>query len=152
MAFGESEIGERLDLLVDLVGEIAGDPVLTHAFIQLVAQLSDAFDAAFRSHRTAQQICVITRAATDRHRDLHELLLEQRYPECPFQDRFERRLLIGHGFLDGGTAYVWVHRAALDRARPNQRDLDHEVVETAVSYTHLRAHETDSYLVCRLLL
>src|SRR5665647_202807 len=26
------------------------------------------------------------------------------------------------------------------------------VVPTAVSYTHLRAHETDSYLVCRLLL
>src|SRR5664279_4525342 len=24
--------------------------------------------------------------------------------------------------------------------------------DTAVSYTHLRAHETDSYLVCRLLL
>ena len=24
--------------------------------------------------------------------------------------------------------------------------------EEAVSYTHLRAHETDSYLVCRLLL
>ena len=23
---------------------------------------------------------------------------------------------------------------------------------TSVSYTHLRAHETDSYLVCRLLL
>ena len=26
------------------------------------------------------------------------------------------------------------------------------VGKTAVSYTHLRAHETDSYLVCRLLL
>ena len=25
-------------------------------------------------------------------------------------------------------------------------------VSKAVSYTHLRAHETDSYLVCRLLL
>src|SRR5665647_1295261 len=25
-------------------------------------------------------------------------------------------------------------------------------VQQAVSYTHLRAHETDSYLVCRLLL
>ena len=24
--------------------------------------------------------------------------------------------------------------------------------QTTVSYTHLRAHETDSYLVCRLLL
>src|SRR5680860_186890 len=30
---------------------------------------------------------------------------------------------------------------------------DHELVDTdPVSYTHLRAHETDSYLVCRLLL
>src|SRR5665647_2186814 len=29
--------------------------------------------------------------------------------------------------------------------------LDNKVVDT-VSYTHLRAHETDSYLVCRLLL
>src|SRR5665647_3416985 len=27
-----------------------------------------------------------------------------------------------------------------------------EVAITSVSYTHLRAHETDSYLVCRLLL
>src|SRR5665647_3688900 len=26
------------------------------------------------------------------------------------------------------------------------------ICNTAVSYTHLRAHETDSYLVCRLLL
>ena len=26
------------------------------------------------------------------------------------------------------------------------------VYDKAVSYTHLRAHETDSYLVCRLLL
>ena len=26
------------------------------------------------------------------------------------------------------------------------------VLTPAVSYTHLRAHETDSYLVCRLLL
>src|SRR5665647_3750176 len=30
---------------------------------------------------------------------------------------------------------------------------DRELIPTeAVSYTHLRAHETDSYLVCRLLL
>ena len=29
---------------------------------------------------------------------------------------------------------------------------ENEEYEMAVSYTHLRAHETDSYLVCRLLL
>ena len=28
----------------------------------------------------------------------------------------------------------------------------HNAGHTPVSYTHLRAHETDSYLVCRLLL
>src|SRR5680860_1090899 len=31
-------------------------------------------------------------------------------------------------------------------------DLPHQVDAPPVSYTHLRAHETDSYLVCRLLL
>src|SRR5664279_3695407 len=30
--------------------------------------------------------------------------------------------------------------------------VDGQTMEEAVSYTHLRAHETDSYLVCRLLL
>src|SRR5680860_300844 len=31
-------------------------------------------------------------------------------------------------------------------------DMRHFLDPSAVSYTHLRAHETDSYLVCRLLL
>src|SRR5680860_377788 len=41
---------------------------------------------------------------------------------------------------------------------PNDEDYDELVlaknipVQSPVSYTHLRAHETDSYLVCRLLL
>src|SRR5665647_1773010 len=37
----------------------------------------------------------------------------------------------------------WLSKAALARCLP---------LGMAVSYTHLRAHETDSYLVCRLLL
>src|SRR5680860_1832929 len=39
--------------------------------------------------------------------------------------------------VNGEMHYLW-------------RAVDHE--GEAVSYTHLRAHETDSYLVCRLLL
>src|SRR5664279_2821457 len=31
-------------------------------------------------------------------------------------------------------------------------DPEHHMLPVSVSYTHLRAHETDSYLVCRLLL
>src|SRR5665647_3811478 len=33
-----------------------------------------------------------------------------------------------------------------------ERGVSARIVSEAVSYTHLRAHETDSYLVCRLLL
>src|SRR5665647_914026 len=37
-------------------------------------------------------------------------------------------------------------------AEDNQNAVTIHVLQGAVSYTHLRAHETDSYLVCRLLL
>src|SRR5680860_909708 len=36
--------------------------------------------------------------------------------------------------------------------REQVEDLSYEKIPTPVSYTHLRAHETDSYLVCSLLL
>ena len=37
-----------------------------------------------------------------------------------------------------------------DNLKTNKKDKAEPII--AVSYTHLRAHETDSYLVCRLLL
>ena len=46
---------------------------------------------------------------------------------------------------------VGMHHLPHDRPGTDQRDLDDDVVE-AVSYTHLRAHETVLDLVCRLLL
>ena len=46
-----------------------------------------------------------------------------------------------------GTKHV-IPRAQ-NRRRRNSRIM---IRQRAVSYTHLRAHETDSYLVCRLLL
>src|SRR5680860_217059 len=44
-----------------------------------------------------------------------------------------------------------VHEAAVAPAEGGEGPLA-VVGEIPVSYTHLRAHETDSYLVCRLLL
>src|SRR5664279_412525 len=41
---------------------------------------------------------------------------------------------------------------AVHRERPFFGELVDFMVSGPVSYTHLRAHETDSYLVCRLLL
>src|SRR5665647_3757180 len=64
-------------------------------------------------------------------------------PSCPRQienplgDDAEHHL--------GGAALDRIGLGAQPGARPG-------ATPGAVSYTHLRAHETDSYLVCRLLL
>src|SRR5665647_2075156 len=57
------------------------------------------------------------------------------------------------------NSYISLLRSTADhiimdgRARASgiHEDLLHFLMSAAVSYTHLRAHETDSYLVCRLL-
>src|SRR5680860_1739887 len=43
------------------------------------------------------------------------------------------------------------HSGVLTASPSPTRKLASSAVEESVSYTHLRAHETDSYLVCRLL-
>ena len=53
---------------------------------------------------------------------------------------------------NGGIAVLKHYGAFAQNASPGT-NTNVEVSEQApVSYTHLRAHETDSYLVCRLLL
>src|SRR5664279_4498351 len=54
-------------------------------------------------------------------------------------------------------AFAWSNRQIVDSAvRPRPLGLENHcwsrsLIVIPVSYTHLRAHETDSYLVCRLL-
>ena len=43
-------------------------------------------------------------------------------------------------------------QSQLETRQEHANDLRNEINYIPVSYTHLRAHETDSYLVCRLLL
>src|SRR5664279_6650869 len=50
---------------------------------------------------------------------------------------------------------AWLFRSSqLANVRPARKllSINQKGRSTPVSYTHLRAHETDSYLVCRLLL
>ena len=43
-------------------------------------------------------------------------------------------------------------REELKAIAGDDKEIEDRFYRTPVSYTHLRAHETDSYLVCRLLL
>ena len=66
----------------------------------------------------------------------------------------DSNLICGRSHIDG----VWIDADSgetLDVINPATGDTISKVAKcgtSAVSYTHLRAHETDSYLVCRLLL
>src|SRR5665647_3866686 len=55
---------------------------------------------------------------------------------------------------DQGThrGAVLIHQSATRLVADGQHMDGHRIGLRPVSYTHLRAHETDSYLVCRLLL
>src|SRR5680860_1772253 len=68
--------------------------------------------------------------------------------------------VVGKHLADLGATVVHVEswgrpdgfRAHYPPYADNTPGLDRSGTFAAVSYTHLRAHETDSYLVCRLLL
>src|SRR5665647_752944 len=78
----------------------------------------------------------------------------------PGFERFVGRLAIPNICASGhvvGIKFRELPPATSDRkydgpAGEKKRLFNTRALLTAVSYTHLRAHETDSYLVCRLLL
>src|SRR5665647_506153 len=51
-----------------------------------------------------------------------------------------------------GTVVTATFSQPMDPTTINSSPFAPQLAFTPVSYTHLRAHETDSYLVCRLLL
>src|SRR3712207_7189760 len=78
---------------------------------------------------------------------LFRSLLEQRHALGLVQRLFQQRVVVGPLLAALFAADVRVHRAALDRAGPDQRDLDGERSEE-----HTSELQSRQYLVCRLLL
>src|SRR5664279_5761771 len=73
-------------------------------------------------------------------------------PLVPGPHRVEG-VLFRHGRRED-RVFVAVRLELLDRHRLERVDaaaVEFDLAVEPVSYTHLRAHETDSYLVCRLL-
>ena len=143
MALGEPEVRERLDLRVDVVGDIAHQAVALHAGVQLLLHRLDPLDAALGPHRAAEHIGILPRQVADGHAHLHELLLEDRDAEGALEHRLQLRMGVRDGLALHLAPHVRVHRPALDRPRPDERDLDHEIVEPprleARQKPHLRA-------------
>ena len=91
-------------------------------------------------HRAAQPVGLLRGKAGTDDRDLHRLLLKQRHAHG-FAQHLAQRVGGVVDRLDPGTpAQIRVHHVALDRAGPDDRDLDHEVVEFARAQARQHRH------------
>ena len=77
------------------------------------------------------------------HRELHDLLLEDRHAERALEHLSHTFARIGHRLQAPPAAQIRVHHAALDGAGPHDRDLDDEIEEALGreprQHRHLRA-------------
>ena len=130
MAFRKAEIGERLQLFVDPVDHLVGDAVqFAHAVVEPATQPSHPLGRPLGPHGAAQLVGLGGGEAGAVDRQLHQLLLEQRHPQRLSQCRLHRRVVVGDRVDAVAPPDVGVHRPALDGPGPDQRDLDHQVVE-----------------------
>ena len=141
--FREAVGAEALDLLEHLRGELAGVAALAHAVEDARLEVLDAAAALPRRHRAPQLVGLARGEAGGDDRQLHHLLLEDRHAQRAAEHLAQRFGGIGHRLESLPAAQVGMHHVSLDRARPHDRDLDHQVVVIgglqARQHRHLRA-------------
>jgi hypothetical protein len=129
VAFREAVFAEALDLAEAALGEIARIVFCHHAFDHLDLESPDGAGALEGRHGAAQLIGLAGCETAGDDGDLHRLFLEQGNTKGSFEDGFELWRGIGHRLDALPAAQIRMHHVALDRARPHDRDFDHEIVE-----------------------
>ena len=140
MRFREAVFAEAQDLAVKRVGEFGGIAVVPHPLLQPLLELLQAAAPAPRRHRAAQAVGLARREPGGHHGELHDLLLEDRHAQRPFQDFFHLRARIRDRLGSAPAPQVGVHHAALDRPGAHDRHLDHQVVEVLRPEARQHAH------------
>ena len=85
-----------------------------------------------------------------------EMCIRDRYVTTEWmedsQSGFRIKVVTGYKNVDRLKAKLAQHGAVFMKSEDVFSLPEQSFISVTVSYTHLRAHETDSYLVCRLLL
>ena len=130
MRLGKPVAGEPLDLLEHLQCELARIPTRDHAALEGLAELRDPVSLPLPGgDGTTEFVGLSGREPGGHHGERHRLLLEQRYAERLAQHLANRVIGIRDGLLAASPTQVWVDHVSLDRSRPHDRNLDHQVVE-----------------------
>ena len=140
MALREAVLAKALDLLEDALGIFGLVALGHHATDQPLVERPDTALAFPGRHRPAQAVGLAGAEVSGQDRQLHHLLLEDRYTQRSLKRLANLVAGIVDRLLARAPAQVRVHHAALDRPRPHDRDLDHQVVEGARLQPRQHAH------------
>ena len=139
----EAVLAETLNLREQTLAKLVGDAARAKACEELLAMLHELAVSAPRGHVATELVGLTTRVSCTDNGDLHDLLLKERHAQGALENAREARVRQRDGLLAAATAQVRVHHAALNRPRPHDGDLHHEVVEAlgleARQHGHLRA-------------
>src|SRR5206468_11838396 len=121
---------KRGDLTEELLGDLDGHARLAHAALEeLGVELLHLPGRAPGPHRPPEAVTVRRGETRDLDRDPHDLLLVEDHAHRIAEDRLEARVEIVHGLEALLPPKEGMDGVALDRARPDDRDLDDEIVE-----------------------
>ena len=134
MRLREAEAGEADELVVDEIRDLLDDPVTNGTLDEPHPVGLERGAAALAAHRPAQTLRFSHREARERDRHVEHLILEdddaerraERLSQRFVVDRVDERRILAQPppVLDVG-----MHRLALNRARPNERNLHGEVID-----------------------
>ncbi len=131
MRFRKAILTEALNLSEYLPRKLLLVPPLAHAGDQLVLESAKATAALPGCHGAPQLIGLAGRETRGNDGELHDLLLENRHAQRALQNTFDGIAGVLDGFLAISAAQVGMHHVSLNRARPDDRHLDNQVVITA---------------------
>ena len=140
MAFGKAVGPEPLDLGKAAHREIIVIAVLAHAAQEQGAECTDAPVFLERRERAAQAVRLIGGEIRAHDGDLHRLFLKQRHAQRLAQHRAEFVRGEGHLLLSVAAADIGVDHVALNGAGPDDRDLDHQIIEIARAHPRQKVH------------
>src|SRR2546426_4294484 len=127
----------------DLILNVPGDAILIHSLPQLHFDFFHAFLGSLEAERAAQLFRFAAAESGGDHRHTQQLFLKQRYTQCPFEYRLERRMRVTDSLASLPSLQIRMDHVADNRSGPDDGNLNDDVVETLWTHSrqarHLRA-------------